>query len=394
MHADVAADLEGDSAQPSDGVFGAPNPLRKWRIGRYLRQLRRKAGSAALNGHHNSNVLVTWDETLGRLLRANPPEPPVVKLRTPLPTAAVVMRTWSDESAVLEAVRQSVSRVPRCLVTAGGTSLHTFAPGVPLSVLAPPGPPMADEMVRAIADILVRTVATPADRLPPLPKGWPAGTKSAAFLHHLARHAQDKVYRRHAKSHGGLFDRLGVPHDAMDRFLDSVRVGGKGGSGVGALTERPFGLLHADLHRDNMIVQPNGSLFVLDWELATYGDPLHDLATHLVRMEYGPDELDRVRDAWAEALASRHLSDMARGLETDLPVYIGFEYAQSVYADVIRAANRLGREPDDVGIKSAVHMAGRALERAAKLIGMARVPGDGEIEAALRRWHTDRHRRT
>ena len=40
--------------------------------------------------------------------------------------------------------------------------------------------------------------------------------------------------------------------------------------------------MHADLRLHNLIVRPDGSLAaILDWELATRGDPLADLATTL-----------------------------------------------------------------------------------------------------------------
>ena len=41
-------------------------------------------------------------------------------------------------------------------------------------------------------------------------------------------------------------------------------------------------LVHADLRLDNLILRPDGSIAaILDWELATRGDPLADLATTL-----------------------------------------------------------------------------------------------------------------
>lgn len=54
------------------------------------------------------------------------------------------------------------------------------------------------------------------------------------------------------------------------------------------MVSRPFSLLHTDLHRDNVIFSYHGDppLICVDWELATYGDPVHDLATHLVRTAY------------------------------------------------------------------------------------------------------------
>ncbi|MGJ3560123.1 phosphotransferase family protein [Streptomyces sp. INA 01156] len=76
----------------------------------------------------------------------------------------------------------------------------------------------------------------------------------------------------------GLFVALGVPEDALTGLAGRIP----------AMARRSYSLLHTDLHRDNLIVSSGGDppLICVDWELATYGDPLHDLATHLVRMRY------------------------------------------------------------------------------------------------------------
>jgi aminoglycoside phosphotransferase (APT) family kinase protein len=56
----------------------------------------------------------------------------------------------------------------------------------------------------------------------------------------------------------------------------------------GTVWDHPFSLLHTDLRRDNVFVSCDGdpTLICVDWELATYGDPLHDEAKHLVGTPY------------------------------------------------------------------------------------------------------------
>ncbi len=53
--------------------------------------------------------------------------------------------------------------------------------------------------------------------------------------------------------------------------------------GAGGAAEEEVALVHGDYRLDNLIVDPEGGavLAVLDWELATLGDPLADLATLL-----------------------------------------------------------------------------------------------------------------
>jgi aminoglycoside phosphotransferase (APT) family kinase protein len=388
MDADSAAKARGDRTperapvRPFRELGKLPLGLAAWwRFGR----LGEKA--PLVEGHHNSNFLLAWDDSLSRLVGMEAPDPPVAKLRVPLPGPSVVMRTWRDEARVLNAVRRHVEEVPHCLAELGRISLHTFEQGAPLSQVAAQGTAVGDTMLRSIAGVLARTALTRLDDLPPLPAAWPGDKDTDGFLRHLAWFAQENVYRRHRPEYGSLFDALGMPQDAMDRFLRRSR----------PLRARPFALLHTDLHRDNLVVRADSSsspLFVLDWELATWGDPLHELATHLVRMGYTEDESRRMPNLWAEALAARGLSAMTDGLEADLPAYIAFEYAQSAYADIVRAAyglaDRTG-EPSDVEVKEAVLKVGFALQRASEPIGLAAsCCDDDRIEAALRAWHAER----
>jgi aminoglycoside phosphotransferase (APT) family kinase protein len=403
MDADSDAHAKGDCGPAPGPALSARNLLHmlviRWRLG----QLGKKADSASLHGHHNANLLLTWNRSMSRLLGEAPPNPPLVKLRTPLSGPPVVMRTWADEARVLAAVRTSVPEVPRCLAVLGRMSLHTFAPGAPLSGVAGKGKPLGGATLRAIAEVLAGTATTLPDALPPLPAPWPEDKDTDGFLRHLAAFCEEQVYRPHRAEFGGLFDELGVPHDAMTRFLER--------SCRRPLTRRPFALLHTDIHRDNLVVRPDGRLFVLDWELATWGDPLHELATHLVRMGYTDSESVRMRELWAETLTRRGLSAMTDGLTADLPVYIAFEYAQSLYADVIRAAHALRCEPGEPSapaVREAVRRVRGALDRAAGPIGLDRPGafaregaregdrddrgdrGDDHIEAALRDWLAER----
>jgi aminoglycoside phosphotransferase (APT) family kinase protein len=54
----------------------------------------------------------------------------------------------------------------------------------------------------------------------------------------------------------------------------------------------PVRLVHGDYRLDNIILAPDGAavLAVLDWELSTLGDPLADLAYHLMQWDMPPSE--------------------------------------------------------------------------------------------------------
>lgn len=347
---------------------------------------RRRAGVTTIAGYHHSNQVVPMGRMLARFLRVPPDSAASVKLRIPLDVPVVVMRTWRDEAAVLSAL-EGVSPepsfvTPRCLVTFAGASVHRFESGTVLSeVLGPLG----GDMLRDLAEVFACTAGVGPDRLPTLPADWPRDHKSSdAFLDYLVRYAEHRVHRRHRPEFGPLLDGLGVPVDALARFRARVS------SRTPELQRRPYVLLHTDLHRDNIVLLDAGGLFILDWELATYGDPLHDLATHLVRMRYTDDECERMTELWEEALVRQGCSAMTAGLRTDLQAYLDFEYAQSVYADVVRAAVGLGQRPGCPRLGPSVARVHRALTRAEDAIGLT-VPSDCEIEVALADWHALRY---
>ncbi|MDX3076503.1 phosphotransferase family protein [Streptomyces sp. NPDC088354] len=360
--------------------------LVKW----HYERKKRRSDSVVLAGHHNANHVMPAGRGLDWFMSTPPERTAHVKLRVPLNTPMVVMRTWQDEAEVLAALKRLSPEppfaTPHCLVAFEGASLHRFEPGTALSQVSGPGEPLGEDMLRKLAEVFARTALVGRDQLPALPADWPADHKSSdAFLDHLVHHAEHEVYRRHRPEFGGLFDALGVPDDALARFRTRVSLRTR------ELQRRPYALLHTDLHRDNIVVLEDDGLFILDWELATYGDPLHDLATHLVRMQYTDDERELMKGIWEETLVRRGCSAMTAGMDTDLQAYLDFEYAQSVFADVVRAAVRLGTEPGSPDLGHSARMVRRALERAREPIGLDAVPTEDEIESALVDWHTLRY---
>ncbi|MFM9662961.1 phosphotransferase, partial [Streptomyces scabiei] len=79
----------------------------------------------------------------------------------------------------------------------------------------------------------------------PLPADWPSShTDSQGFLKTLARLADRQIRRPNWQRFGGLFTALGIPEDALLGLADRIP----------PMARRPYSLLHADLHRDNLIM--------------------------------------------------------------------------------------------------------------------------------------------
>ncbi|MET9832868.1 aminoglycoside phosphotransferase family protein [Streptomyces sp. NPDC006385] len=294
----------------------------------------------------------------------------------------VVIRTWNDEAQILDAIRGVLPHVPECLHKGDRFSIHSYVEGMPLSSVCGNGKPVDTLLVRALAGLLAQMAQVRRGALPPLPAVWPRNDMdSQGFLQTLARLADRQIRQPNWQVFGGLFAALGIPEDALIRLAERVP----------AMARRPYSLLHADLHRDNLIVSYAGDppLICVDWELATYGDPLHDLATHLVRMRYPSHQWAEVVDAWAGAMQEIRPAAV-NGLGKDLPRYVAFERAQSVYPDVMRAARSLEEPFTQKRLDEATAEVRRALEAAAEPLRLGSVPGKHEIERALFRWLASR----
>ncbi|MEU1132157.1 phosphotransferase [Streptomyces sp. NPDC005900] len=336
-------------------------------------------------GHHNVNHVVPLGWSLALLLRTMPFRARV-KCRMPRETVEVVPRIWPSEAELLTVVSRHLREVPRCLRDFGDWSLHSYRAGRALSDIQPEGP-VGEAMMRSFAQFFARAAAVPERELPPRPAGWPAPGRSQDFLDWLIAFTEERVHRPHRPRFEQLFTAVGLRPDVLGAFRDDPR--------RPPLTPRPFCLLHTDVHRANVVVGRR-RMAVIDWELAMYGDPLHDLATHLVRMEYEKDEQTRMTELWAEEMERAGHRDMTAGLTADLPVYLDFEYAQSVLPDIMRAAlglTALPTGPDDTDHARAAARVCRALRRAAEPLRLADVPDERRVERALREWHEGPHGR-
>ncbi|WP_394854456.1 phosphotransferase [Streptomyces albogriseolus] len=331
----------------------------------------------ATSGHHNQNYVLELDESVARLLGRERGTSVTVRIRR-AEALPVVIRTWDNEDEILGAVKDVLPHVPQCIAKGPGFAVHSYVEGVPLSSVCANGKPLDTLLMRALAGLLAQMTRVRRSSLPSLPPHWPSNdTDSQAFLRTLAHLADEQIRRPNWSVFGGLFAALGIPEDALVRLADRIP----------ALTRRPYSLLHADLHRDNVIVTYGESLplICVDWELATYGDPLHDLATHLVRMHYPDHQWSEVIDAWEEAM--RRIRPAAvNGLAKDLQHYVDFERAQSVFPDVMRAARSLEQAFSQKNLDEATAEVDRALRAAARPLGLRSVPGPKEIERALFRW--------
>ncbi|MFE9773872.1 phosphotransferase [Streptomyces sp. NPDC005931] len=290
-------------------------------------------------------------------------------------------RCFASEEELLRALSGRISRIPD-VIEVDRIGLQRFIEGQTLGTLCGSGKAVPLPLVRQIVDVfrqLARVETTtleierrcdPADR--------PADGDTNGFLERLVQFTEERVYKANLDSFGGLFSALGVAGDSFTWLRKNIL----------GLESRPFSLLHADLHRENFIVDPDGRLWVIDWELAMIGDPLYDLATHLHLMRYPKRQEERVIARWRDAVESERPGS-SRGFEDDLCLLVDYKRAQSVFTDAIRLALSLV-SGEDVTRRRLVSAGSRLrgiVEAAAVPLGLESVPSPQQVVSALDRWH-------
>ncbi|MFI5676462.1 phosphotransferase family protein [Streptomyces cellulosae] len=288
-------------------------------------------------------------------------------------------RCFVSEEALLKALAGRIPGIPD-VFDVGDTGLQRFIEGRTLGSLHPSGAAVPEGVVRQIAELFTHMARVTQDSLTIdrrcAHEDRPADGDTDGFLKRLVLFTEKRVYEENLPRFGTLFKDLGVD----GRSFKWLR------SHVDGLSARPFCLLHADLHRENFIIDHRNGLWTIDWELAMVGDPLYDLATHLYLMRYPQWQERRMVELWCAAVEEIRPGS-SKGLERDLPLLIDYKKAQSVFTDVIREALSLASGPD---AGDRLDRAGRKLRQilsaAAGPLGLDMVPSRGEIATALVRW--------
>ncbi|WUK89788.1 aminoglycoside phosphotransferase family protein [Streptomyces sp. NBC_00358] len=290
-------------------------------------------------------------------------------------------RCFASEEQLLSALKGRIEGIPDLVEAGRGVDLQRFIEGRTLGSLYGSGSEIPPSLFVQIVSLFrqlarVRPDSLSAERTCTSADRAPEGDTSG-FLERLILFTDKRVYQRNMPGFKGLFYDLGLDETSFAHLR----------SHVSGLTERPFCLLHADLHRENFVVDADERLWTIDWELAMFGDPLYDLATHLYLMRYPADQERRMIRHWCAAVEGEAPGSSA-GWADDLPKLLAYKRAQSVFTDVIRMALPLADEPAADGSPLLAHTAGRirkVLSAAREPLGIE-VPTIEHVTASLGRW--------
>ncbi|MEU5235575.1 aminoglycoside phosphotransferase family protein [Streptomyces lydicus] len=272
----------------------------------------------ALSGHYNRNV------------RVDSVDGPVM-VRIPSGGAESMDLTMWPEHAVLEAIRPYVTSAPHLLHVQADPlfQIHEFIVGPSLDEVCPAGTPLPAEVLDAIGALFAQLLRVPTAKLPDPPDDWPSDGDTVSFVALLLRLVRT-IRAAGDEATGRLYRELDVPDDPCALLEQRA----------GALRARPFRLLHADIHRGNVITQGSRTVF-LDWELALWGDPVYDLADHLHKMSYLPGEREQMVTTWQRVAPAA----CRVGWEEALAFYLAYERMKSAVVDTVRWARLIAAAP-------------------------------------------------
>ncbi|WP_369143319.1 phosphotransferase family protein [Streptomyces sp. R44] len=302
-----------------------------------------QASGEAAAGYYNRNVGVRTAE--GK-----------VNVRIPLAAADTMdVRIW-DEEDVLDCIRPYVSRAPqlRHVSLDPRFQVHHFIEGRVLDSFSPRGSSVPEHVIDDVVGVMEQLVRIPPEKAPPLPVDWPESGDGAGFGRLLARLTQ-QVHDTHRDEYAAVFADFGVPEEPL-AVLEPLWDG---------LVSRPFAVLHADLHRKNMIVS-DGTTWFLDWELALWGDPLYEIGIHFHKMDYPAGQRAEVLRRWRDRLPV----SATVGPEADLDLYLAHERVKSAIVDTVRYSKQLVGAPSAV-VEFLTHRLAKKLNVARPVWGAA-----------------------
>ncbi len=286
---------------------------------------RRAVGQVpAVSGIYHDNYLVRRDGTSY-----------VIRVNRKLEEPDVEPRMYA-EASVLAALAPVDIAVPELFHDSGEHEFMviSYLPGRRIADIYPPGTSVPDSLIEFIRTTMSELYRVEREALGAVlresPWRWVSGND--AFLPDLLSWLT-KVYDSSSVEEKECMRAVGLPTDLFDFRNFSLDN-----------SLRTFRLCHGDLQRENLLVASRYRYSVLDWEMAVWGDPVWDIASHMHRAAYPPDQaqsaLQRLLASCPDWTAS--VSDYQA-----YDVYLKVEQYRSLILDCVRNL-RIGGPWDEV----------------------------------------------
>ncbi|MAZ00482.1 MAG: hypothetical protein CMH32_08115 [Micavibrio sp.] len=244
--------------------------------------------------------------------------------RFPMKSALMMDPRSFKEQDILSLLDGKDIAVPRILYAEADGSFYVeeFIDGFTMENRLPPGAKMPKPYLEQLAHFYHKlAVLKTNDVRPYIDAGAPAQGNARDFFSYIVSFSED-VFKRNSKKHAEQYEFLGLGTEPYAYFKQASKT----------LTDRPWRLIHADLHRGNIMVDHHKKLWFIDWELGLYGDLLLCIAAHIHRTRY----YERERKMLIEDIKQGLPEAFLKNFDKDLEFYLNFEAMKSVITDTYR----------------------------------------------------------
>ncbi|MEU4240006.1 phosphotransferase [Actinoplanes sp. NPDC026619] len=283
----------------------------------------------------------------------------VLRLPRPMPPSYDVEPRMFGEAAILEALPFGLP-VPRLVHQSDEPDflVTSWCPGERLDTIRPPDTPAPASLASTVATVFTRLYdMDPADLGEPLPVSpWAATAIDGDFFGGLLSWL-DRIYQGADAAEQAFLSAVGLPDQPFSPALHVIRG-----------DDRRPRLCHGDLQRTNILARGD-ELSLIDWELAIWADPLWDVASHVHRAGFPPEQEKQVLSALLATIPE--WTDGETGWE-DYQVYLRVERFRSLVLDALRHL-RGGPEWNETQRRSAVQEYHRKLTTAGLDMDFARL---------------------
>ncbi|GIH15511.1 phosphotransferase family protein [Rugosimonospora africana] len=297
----------------------------------------------------------------------------VVRVRRHLELPDVEPRMYA-ETSVLAALATTAVPTPELIFGSDQPEycVISFLPGQRVADRHPAGTPIPDSFVELIRSVMISLHDVDEQGLgtvlPASP--WPQAAHDEAFVRGLLRWLTG-VYESCSAGERQCLQAMGVPADVFNPRHFTLSIAG-----------RRFRLCHGDLQRSNVLATADDRYFILDWEMALWADPVWDIASHMHRVAYPPEQEHR---ALQRLLGScRDWNDSASDHKA-YQTYLRLERYRSLVLDCVRNLRNGGDWDEATRVREATIYHHKLVAA-----GIDRLPFDEVFDLYERRWSAGR----
>lgn len=267
----------------------------------------------ALNGYYNNNYI--YEENSKKYL-----------LRIPIEDAEIMDIRLLPEEAILYLLEQNNIKAPRLLYE-GHTSknlkfyLHSYIPGETVENLYKEDSPLPNWIPLKIADFMYKYHSIDLNNVKLNLEQMPWTHNTSDLYNHIYSFNKSMIEKCGNKVKE-LYRELSFP-TSISNFIENK---------VFEITDESFVLCHSDIHRKNLIIDPDcEDLTVIDWELALIATPCYDLSIHIHKMRYNDSQTDLLLKRYSQ-ISGKSYANICKQVD----LFRALEEVKSVAVDIVR----------------------------------------------------------